>query len=209
MPLVKRYIFKICTHTIKCKKYIQNRKNTGYGAAHNIALKRSIGQAEYHLVFNPDVFWDQGTIENMYKFMQKNTDVGQLMPRVLYPDGELQYLCKLLPTPADLLLRRFMPQIDYFKKQNEKFELRFTGYDKIMNIPYLSGCFMFFRTAALQKIGLFDERFFLYPEDIDLTRRMHKYYRTLYYPQVSVYHDHAKESYASKKMLWIHIRNMF
>ncbi len=189
-------------------EYIHNKENTGYGTAHNIALKRSIDQAKYHLVFNPDVFWDKGTIENIYGFMQNNPDVGQLMPKVLYPNGELQYLCKLLPTPADLLFRRFLPQTGYLKKQNEKFELRFTGYNKIMNIPYLSGCFMFFRTAALQKAGLFDERFFMYPEDIDITRRIHKYYKTLYYPQVTVYHDHARESYVTKKMLWIHLINM-
>jgi GT2 family glycosyltransferase len=189
-------------------EYIHNIKNTGYGAAHNIALKRSLEQAEYHLVFNPDIFWDKGTIENIYEYMQNNTNVGQLMPKVLYPNGELQYLCKLLPTPADLFFRRFLQGIRLLKNRNENFELRFTGYDKIMNIPYLSGCFMFFRTAALQKVGLFDERFFMYPEDIDITRRMHKLYKTLYYPQVYVYHDHAKESYATKKMLWLHIINM-
>ena len=67
---------------------------------------------------------------------------------------------------------------------------------------------MFFRTAVLQKVGLFDERFFMYPEDIDITRRIHKYFRTLYYPQVAVYHDHAKESYVTRRMLWIHIKNL-
>ena len=82
------------------------------------------------------------------------------------------------------------------------------GYDKIMNVPYLSGCFMFFRTSAFETVGMFDERFFMYPEDIDITRRMHEKYRTVFYPNVSVIHDHAAESYKSKKMLKIHITNM-
>lgn len=189
-------------------KYIHTPQNLGYGAAHNIALKNSLQNSKYHLVFNADVFWESGTIERIYDFMQSNSDVGQLMPKVLYPNGELQYLCKLLPKPSDLFFRRFLTKMNFLEKQNDKFELRFTGYDKIMNVPYLSGCFMFFRTAALQKVGLFDERFFMYPEDIDLTRRVHKYYKTLFYPEVSVYHDHAKESYKSKKLLWIHITNM-
>ena len=67
---------------------------------------------------------------------------------------------------------------------------------------------MFFRVAALKEIGLFDERFFMYPEDIDITRRMHERFRTVYYPKVCVIHDHAAESYKSARMLKIHMINM-
>ena len=67
---------------------------------------------------------------------------------------------------------------------------------------------MFFRTEAFKTVGLFDERFFMYPEDIDITRRMHKYYKTLYWPEVSIVHAHRAASYKSKKMLAIHIVNM-
>lgn len=189
-------------------EYIHTAKNLGYGRAHNIAIRKFLNYSEYHIVFNPDIYWGNGTIEKIYSFMLENPDVGQLMPKVLYPNGELQYLCKLLPKPSDLIFRRFLPETNFLRKQKEKFELRFTGYNKIMNIPYLSGCFMFFQTEVFQKVGLFDERFFMYPEDIDLTRRIHKFYKTLFYPEVLVYHDHAKESYKSKKMLWIHITNM-
>ena len=92
------------------------------------------------------------------------------MPKVYYPNGELQYLCKLIPTPFDLMFKRFLPS-SIVERRMIKFQLRFTKYNKIMNVPYLSGCFMFFRISALQDIGLFDERFFMYPEDIDITRR--------------------------------------
>ena len=73
--------------------------------------------------------------------MEKNPDVGLVMPKVLYPNGEIQYLCKLLPTPIDLFGRRFLnfgPFKNYIEKRNENCELRFTGYNKIMEIPYLS-----------------------------------------------------------------------
>jgi GT2 family glycosyltransferase len=189
-------------------EYIHTAKNLGYGRAHNIAIRKFLNCSKYHLVFNADVYWESETIEKIYSFMNNNPDIGQLMPKVLYPTGEIQYLCKLLPKPSDLIFRRFLPETNFLRKQKEKFELRFTDYDKIMNIPYLSGCFMFFRMESLKKTGLFDERFFMYPEDIDITRRIHKYYKTLFYPEVYVYHDHAKESYKSKKMLWIHITNM-
>jgi len=78
----------------------------------------------------------------------------------------------------------------------------------LLDVPYLSGCFMLFRTEALKEVGLFDERFFMYPEDIDLTRRIHAKYRTVFYPEVSIIHHHAQSSYLNLKMLFIHITNM-
>lgn len=139
--------------------------------------------------------------------MDKNTEVGHLMPKVFYPNGEMQYLCKLIPTPFDLFIRRFLP-ISWAKWRVEKFEMRKTGYNKIMDVPYLSGSFMFLRTKALEEVGLFDERFFMYPEDIDLTRRIHRKYRTVFFPNVSIIHHHAKSSYLSFKMLVIHSINL-
>jgi GT2 family glycosyltransferase len=130
------------------------------------------------------------------------------MPKVLYPDGEIQHLTKLVPSPFDLIFRRFIPLKSWKEKRNFKYELRFSGYDKIANVPYLSGCFMFLRIEALQNVGMFDERFFMYPEDIDLTRRIHKKYKTIYYPFVSIVHEHEKASFKSFKMMKIHMFNM-
>ncbi len=127
--------------------------------------------------------------------------------KVIYPEGETQYLCKLLPTPFDLIFRRFLPD-NVLKERKENFELRFTNYNKIMEVPYLSGCFMFIRTAVLEKVGFFDERFFMYPEDIDFTRRINKYYKTNFYPFVNITHEHGKGSYKNLKMLYIHMSNM-
>ncbi len=188
--------------------YIFNGQNLGYGAAHNIALRKSIiSDASYHLVVNPDITFDPKILNNIVGFMDKNTDIGQLMPKVFYPTGEIQYLCKLLPTPYDLIFRRFLPQ-KWINKRTEIFEMKASGYNRTMDVPYLSGCFMFFRTSALKDIGLFDERFFMYPEDIDITRRMHAKYRTVFYRQLSIVHHHAKSSYLNFKMLTIHTFNM-
>lgn len=184
--------------------YIHNKKNTGFGAAHNIAMKEILDKSSYHLVLNPDIYFHTGVIENLYEFMNKNEDVGLVMPKVLYPDGRMQYLCKMLPTPFNVFARRFLPFKDYLKKINDIYELQFTGYNKIMNVPYLSGCFMFLRVKVLKEIGLFDEKFFMYFEDTDLTRRVNRKYKTLFYPLVSVYHEYGKESYKSLKLLFIH-----
>lgn len=188
--------------------YIFNAKNIGYGAAHNIAIRQSIQQnIPYHLVLNPDITFDSSILSKIDDFMNNNSKIGLLMPKVYYPNGEIQYLCKLLPTPFDLIFRRFLPK-SWTRKQTEKFEMRDSGYDFIMNVPYLSGCFMFIRTEAIRQVGMFDERFFMYPEDIDLTRRIHKMYRTVFYPEVSIVHRHAQGSYINGKLLTIHIKNM-
>lgn len=182
-------------------------RNLGYGAAHNIAIRKAMAMgSKYHVILNPDVSFDSTIIDQLVQRLDADEAIGMAMPRIVNLKGELQYNCKLVPVPTDLIFRRFLPCLAN-KKRVERFQLKFADYEKEMDVPYLSGCFMFLRTEALQKIGLFDERFFMYPEDIDLTRRMYAEYRTLYYPKVQVVHAHAAESYKSLRMLWIHIWN--
>lgn len=182
-------------------EYIFNGKNLGFGKAHNIALRKATTESLYHLVLNPDVFFNAGVLEKIFAFMQDHPEVGQVMPKILYPDGQTQHLCKLLPSPADLFLRRFFPWFPGASERNVKYELLESGYNRIMNIPYLSGCFMFLRSAALKEVGYFDERIFMYIEDADLTRRFHQKYETLFYPEAVVYHYYHKGSYKSIKLM--------
>jgi GT2 family glycosyltransferase len=192
-------------------EYIYNNANLGFGKAHNIPIRKSIEEdIPYHLILNPDVYFEEGVLEELYNFMESNTDVGLVMPKVLYPNSEIQYLCKLLPTPFDLFGRRFLnfkPFKKFIEKRNDIYELRFTGYDKIMEVPYLSGCFMFLRTEVLKKVGLFDDRFFMYLEDTDLSRRIHKVAKTVYYPYIHIYHEYEKGSYKNKKLLKYHVES--
>lgn len=190
-------------------RYMWNKgKNLGYGAAHNIAIRESVWyKTPFHLVMNADIQVRHEDIETIFAFMLDHPEVGQLMPHVVYPDGQTQYLCKLLPSPLDVFGRRFLPS-RLMRRRNERYELRNSGYDKPMNVPYLSGCFMFLRTEAVLKARLFDERYFMYPEDIDLTRTIHRDYLTLYWPQVTIVHNHQRESYKNPRLLKIHITNM-
>ena len=188
--------------------YIFNDKNLGYGAAHNIAIRESIyDDVPFHLVLNSDIQVDVQSLAEMLAFMQQHQEVGSLMPHVIYPNGQTQFLCKLLPTPLDVFGRRFLPK-RWMEKRNARYELRASGYDRLMNVPYLSGCFMLLRTQAVLKARLFDERFFMYPEDIDLTRRIHRDYLTVYYPFVTITHNHEQSSYHSLRMLVVHVVNM-
>jgi len=177
-------------------EYVFNNKNLGFGAGHNLAIRKMTEKTKYSLILNPDVYFENGVIERLFSFMEKNPEFGSLMPKVLFPDGSLQYLCRLLPDPYDIILRKINikvlnPLID---QRKSRYELKFSDYDKIMDVPYLSGCFMFVRTEVFKKIGIFDERFFVYFEDIDLARRINQYYRTVYYPKVFIYHGYERGS---------------
>lgn len=189
-------------------EYIHLPSNPGFGTAHNIAIRcAQVLGSKYHLVLNADVDFDGNVLAPMLTYMENHPEVGQMMPKVLNPDGSLQRLCKLVPTPSDLLLRRFIGGKSK-EASNRRFELHDSGYDKIMFVPYLSGCFMLLRQSALQDVGLFDERYFMYPEDIDLTRRIAERYETIFFPEVSVIHEHGAASHKSFRMLFIHIINL-
>lgn len=186
--------------------YIKNN-NTGYGAGHNIAIRRALPFSKFHLIINPDIYFNESIFEKIITKMSQESDIGLLMPKVLYPNGSIQYLCKLIPTPLDLFIRRFLPPfLDmHIFKRNFKYELRFTKYDTEMNVPTLSGCFLFTNINVFKSVGMFDERFFMYLEDVDLTRRVHANFKTLFYPEVEVFHEYGKSSYRSTKMLCYHV----
>lgn len=183
-------------------------ENRGYGAGHNIALRAAIASGKkYHLVVNPDVRWDGDVIKELVAYMDANQDVAQTMPKTFYPDGSLQHTCRMLPTPLDMLCRRFIPEW-LCRKRMKRYLLPAEAYDHELNGPYLLGSFMLLRTSVLQSEGTFDEQFFMYPEDIDMTRRLHRNWRTMLVPHVSIIHDHAAQSRTSLRMMRIHIMNM-
>jgi len=185
--------------------YIFGHGNIGYGRGHNIALEKSLQtDAEYHLVMNSDIEFDSTLIERLVDFMEEHKDVAHVMPKVLNQDGTDQKLAKRLPSPWDLMHRRL------FGSNRCSLEL---SDDGVWDVPYLSGCFMFLRSAALRDLRasdgfIFDPRYFLYPEDLDLTRRLNMRFRTVYYPALTIKHCHRQESYKSLRMGIVHAWNM-
>lgn len=176
-------------------EYIHNVSNRGFGTAHNIAIQKSILLgSQYHLVLNPDIYFNPGTLESIFSFMNNNINVGHLMPKVLFPDNKFQFLCKNNPTFFDLFVRGFMPNFlkGIFRKRISLYDFRDSNFNKpIYRIPYLSGCFMFFRTSTLKKVGLFDENIFMYLEDADITRRFLEISDTVYFPDAFIYHHYS------------------
>lgn len=202
----QKYIGDFCAR-YKRVVYVPS-ENSGFGSGHNKAIRMAFERnADYHLVLNSDVYFEGDVIERLCSYMDSNKDVGQVQPNIVYPDGRLQYTCRLLPTPADLIFRRFLPA--WIAERNDvRYLLKFNDHTSEMNVPYHQGSFLFFRMDSLRTVGLFDERFFMYPEDIDITRRMHRHFRTMFVPSVTVVHAHRAESYKNRKMLWIHMTNM-
>jgi len=194
-------------------EYFHNPKNPGFGASHNIAIQKALDmKSDYHLVLNPDIYFKKETIEKLVDFMESNENVGQVMPKILYPNGEIQYLVKKNPTFFDLFARGFLPELlkKRFKKRLDKYEYRDQDYNNlIMDIPYLSGCFMFLRTTTLKKVGFFDDKIFMYLEDADLTRRFLEVSNTAYFSDVQVYHHFAKLTHKQIKFKWITVQSAF
>jgi len=178
----------------------KNKSRLGYGANHNQNL--AIAKGQYIVLMNTDMTLTPESLFLLLKFMDLNSHTGIATPKILNEDGTLQYLNKRYPSLVDLFLRRFLPvQLkQLFEKRLEYYEMRDVGYDSIIDVPFVSGAFMFSRTDLIKAICGFDERFFMYFEDVDLCRRVQKSHKTVYYPDAVVFHRWDRA--AHKKLKW-------
>jgi GT2 family glycosyltransferase len=180
--------------------------NPGFGTSHNIAInKAKLSNSKFHFVINPDIELNFFIIEEMCRYIILNKDVGMMMPKILNNDGSIQYLPKLLPTPFLIFVRSIKILKKIFSSQLFNYELRQVNENKIINVPILSGCFTLLRIDAIIKCGSYDEIFFMYFEDWDLSRRIHKEYKTVYWPSVSVFHGYAGGAKKNIKLFKIFI----
>lgn len=181
---------------------IQNENNVGYGAAQNIALNyiSKNYSYKYHIFCNPDIFFNESIIEKSYEYLQDNKDVGMLGPKITFPDGSLYPSARLLPSAITQFCRFFLKSATKFFK----YELEDYKYDIELEIPFICGAFSIVRTKVFEDVGYFDERFFLYQEDIDFSRRVHIKHRTILFPQIHVVHKLGRESHKKIKIMIYH-----
>jgi len=186
--------------------------NRGFSAGHNIGLEKAPA-SEYYLILNPDVVIHRGSLQKLVAFMDKHRDVGLISPRILNPDGSTQYLNKRLPTVLDLFLRRFLPgrmqQQGAIKRRMDHYIMMDLGYDQSYVVPYMSGCFMLFRRDVLNRAGQFDDRIFMYLEDADMTRRINRISKAIYFPDAAITHYWTRGSHNSWKLAWVTIQSAF
>jgi GT2 family glycosyltransferase len=163
--------------------------NIGYGRGHNRAIAAAKGQAPFHLIMNTDVSLRGDVIDEMVGFMEANPDAGMSSPLIHYPDGSLQTSCRLLPSPANIFGRGFLDKSAWTQKMNREYELQDWGYDRVENIPFLPGCFMLCRSDVLAQVAGFDERYFLFAEDLDLSRRIYQVSKCMFVPSSVIEHE--------------------
>lgn len=188
-------------------KYLKTERNLGFGAAHNQAIQKFAPKSTYYLILNPDVIVHQGCLEKMISFMDQNPNVVLTVPKVLNPDGTIQRVHKRLPTLFIMIGRRFLPKHlpKWFPGPFKEYELRDLNLDLPHEIPSVSGCFMLFRSEALLKLGGFDERYFMYQEDIDLSRRAWSVGKVVYLPHAKITHYWARGSHRNFKLMWYNV----
>lgn len=177
--------------------------NRGFGAGHNAVFERYANSAPFILICNPDISFAKGEVDKLYRF-SCNHKVGLTIPKIIYPDGRLQHSTKLLPSPCQLLVRRFLSRFSC--TLNDTYELRQADYNQPFFAPSLSGCFMLISSRALCDVKGFDTRFFLYLEDVDLSRRVcQSDFPVSYFPGAVVIHESQRRSYSDVRFLFYHI----
>lgn len=160
--------------------YIKNKANLGFGTANNIALKKI--NNELILMLNPDTKVEKETLPVMVDFMEQNIGVGAATCEALKNDGKIDWAHhRGFPTPWASLL--------YFMGDDKLYHLTDRNMQETHEVDAISGSFFLTRKSVLDKVGLFDEDYWMYGEDLDLSYRIKKAgYKIMYIPKVKVIH---------------------
>ncbi len=179
-----------------------SRENLGYGGGHNLALSHA---SDFHLILNPDVTLKPQALQVGIDAMSSDDEAVLLTPSACGPEGSPEYLCKRYPSLWVLLMRAIAPSLGrrYFSAQMDSYQMT-DIYDarQVAQVPLASGCCMLVRSKSLRQIGGFDERYFMYFEDFDLSLRLADYGKLLYWPEMRIVHHGG---YAASKG-WRHLR---
>lgn len=170
-------------------RIVHGHGNIGYGSAHNLVLSKL--ESDYHLLLNPDIVLDDKNLFNGVSYLLDNPQVTLVSPFAENDKGEKQYLCKRYPSVLTFLVRGFFPSAlkNLFSKRLARFEMHDLAENRAsLGIPIVSGCFMLCHTGRLKEIGGFDQRYFLYFEDFDISLRLGKQGSIAYLPDMRIKH---------------------
>lgn len=170
-------------------KLIENHQNTGFSVANNQAIRQASGK--YVLLLNPDTIVQEDTFSKVIAFMDTHPDAGGLGIKMV--DGKGNFLPESkrgLPTPAVAFYKIFgLSKLFPNSKRFGQYHLTFLDKNKNHQVDILSGAFMLMRKTVLDKIGLLDETFFMYGEDVDLSYRITQAgYKNYYFAESSIIH---------------------
>ncbi len=181
--------------------------NLGFGRAHNLALGRPMGR--YHAVVNPDVQVDSDVLARLIDVMEEHPEIAMITPRILNADGTVQHLPKRQPTWRYLLLGRLSSFGGPFAKVRREYTRQDECLTGLCPIEFCTGCFFVIRSELFHRLSGFDERYFMYMEDADLSRRVLEFGSIMYDGDVTVTHLWERESSKKLRYLWIHLRSCF
>ncbi len=170
-------------------RLLQGQGNVGYGSGHNLSLTKA--DSEFSLIMNSDIEVDPEALRKGIQYLQEHKDVAGVSPAATFESGNKQYLCKRYPSVIDFFLRGFMPGFirNLFDKRLSEFEMRELSDDvPTKDIPIISGCFILCNTEAIQKVAGFNEEYFLYFEDFDLSMRLSEQYSLAHLPSMKIIH---------------------
>ncbi len=177
---------------------IESGTNEGFGRGNNRILR--CVDSDYHVLLNPDVTLTAGALDKLVDFLRKEPKAAVVCARIHFKDGRLQSLNRRHPTLLDLFVARFMPASTRPRvaRRLQRYRMEDTGYDHECDVPFVSGAFMCGRTSVLKGVGGFDDRYFLYFEDVDLSRKIQQAgWRTMYCPQAVVMHGWKRATHSS------------
>lgn len=182
--------------------------NPGYGRAVNRLVAQLGSLPPYIGVLNTDLLWCSGSFETLLTWLQQHPDVSLAVPRILDPQGITQKLCKRHPTLLGLCSRRFLPERfkpAWLKRYDRWYVMADHDYDQVFAVPYLSGCCMLINSQAFGRAGGFDDQYFLYLEDADLSRCLALQGPCLHVPVASVEHGWGRGNYRSFKLMLVNL----
>jgi len=168
---------------------IPNSKNLGFGKAVNQAAAQATG--EYLLILNPDTVVQENTIATFMEYLQGNPNVGLLGPKILNADGSLQLACKRSFPSAAVAIPKLLGLNRIFKRARwaNRYNLTYLDPDEIHPVDAVSGSCMFLPTELFRSLAGFDERFFMFGEDLDICYRVKQAgYEIHYLPQTQIIH---------------------
>jgi GT2 family glycosyltransferase len=177
----------------KCATLIKNKKNRGVAPARNQGLK--IAKGKYVLILDVDTeILTDNAFKILIDYMNQNTDVGILGTKLIFPSGEFQYTCRKFPSVWVKLFNRF--EFLHFLQRSKMMDEHYMvseDHNQILDVDYIIGAFQFIRKSVIDKIGLYDEKIFYGPEDIDYCLRIKKNgYKVVYFPDVVLYHFYQR-----------------
>lgn len=191
-------------------EYIAIENNIGFGSAHNKVIKEIRNTSKFHLILNPDVSFKPSVLPNLIKKLEADDIISMIAPKVVFPNGEHQFSCRRYPTSLELIIRRINFLKPVFKSIVDKGEYKDKDLSKAFNPEYITGCFQLYKTDDLIEIKGFDERYFLYMEDVDICKKIDlSNKKKLYYPEEEITHILKQGSSKSLKLFFRHLSSAF